>query len=420
MQTAPSTNTYNCASWAGGITSGWFWGCLYPSQSGGSCNPGTFYGSEFSWSTWDNYFGNNPARYAGARTYTRDLANSANAEVALWSTNGSLSGITHLSNRREANNHPHGYDWESKPGGLERIFHPMNALSGASYGNIFGYYRDANRDPYAPWGRMAATGGKKQELSMDESVRLGLTVIPRVELVPEEKSKLAELNNKHRAVASRIETLYNDWFRACSAEELISNSNPLRFIELSECQKLVSYSEQNPEAVMAFLMDKIVNGDEAGFETQMSSMLFTGLTHSKYGKLMAEVKDEWSRNNYTKDGAYIAPLPLANTKNYIKKILNVQSSAKQAVVADSDEQFRVYPNPATDRSQVIVQVKESSVVTVGLYNFKGILVSTLAEGKRLEAGTYQYPLNASRLEPGIYYCKINVNGQLFTRKLMVQ
>jgi len=43
----------------------------------------------------------------------------------------------------------------------------------------------------------------------------------------------------------------------------------------------------------------------------------------EYTSLMKQVKEEWSKNCYTADGAYIAPSPMNNTRNYILKLLNL-------------------------------------------------------------------------------------------------
>jgi hypothetical protein len=68
----------------------------------------------------------------------------------------------------------------------------------------------------------------------------------------------------------------------------------------------------------------------------------------------------------------------------------------------------------------MVRINQPANATIGLYNLNGRLVRTFADNKQLAAGTYQYPVNASGLEPGIYICRMNINGQSFTRKVLVQ
>lgn len=232
-----STNIYNCASWAGGMTSGWTWGGIYNSQSGGVLI-GHNYGSPYVWDTWDNFFGNNPSRYAGATTYTRDQADSNNGVIAVWSTNGSISGATHFSVRGTANNHPHGYAWESKPGALIRTFHPRDALNGNSYGQIIGYYRDASKEPYQSVTRSLSTG--EDNISFEESLEKGLTVIEEVELLPEHKSMLTLKTRSASTKTNTIQNLYDKWREKCNSAELRILSNPFKFFETTEAEELIN------------------------------------------------------------------------------------------------------------------------------------------------------------------------------------
>ncbi|MFA0964920.1 T9SS type A sorting domain-containing protein [Roseivirga sp. BDSF3-8] len=434
MQTAPSTNTYNCAAWAGGMTNGWFWGCLYPSNAGGSCASGTYYGSAQSWNTWDNFFGNSPMRYSGAVTYTRTSANTSNAEVAGWAkSNGE---ITHFSVTREANKHPHGYAWESKPGGLERIFHPRDALNSTSYGSIVYYYRDQAKDPYQPW--EAAPRGDdvtaqrginisaEPVFTMEESVRLGLTVLPDVALSQAEATVLSELSARYVTEEGETEALYNEWLAACNANELKPNSNPYKFFELPEAEKLRAHFYANEEPATAFLMQRLFDADENSFEAQVGGMFFSGLTGQKYNELMDEVKEEWQQNSYTDEGAYVAPLATANTRNYIKKILEKrylgeeEKSAPASVIPDNNELFMVYPNPVYTISEISLNLQKASVITLTLYDVNGRMVKEYAVNESYLPGQYSFAVNRSEYDAGMYVATLNIEGKTFQRKILVR
>ncbi|NJK98810.1 MAG: hypothetical protein HC905_31330 [Bacteroidales bacterium] len=62
--------------------------------------------------------------------------------------------------------------------------------------------------------------------------------------------------------------------------------------------------------------------EDGTFESQFTSYMFCGLNGMRDSVLMSAVKKEWENNNYTKDGAYVAPNDIANTKNFMKKLLN--------------------------------------------------------------------------------------------------
>jgi len=81
----------------------------------------------------------------------------------------------------------------------------------------------------------------------------------------------------------------------------------------------MSYCRNNESDALSFFMKKMYSLQENTFESQFTSFMFGGFAGSKYLDLMDEVKQEWKDQNYTSEGAYIAPNDIANTKNLIKK-----------------------------------------------------------------------------------------------------
>lgn len=309
-----STNVYNCASWAGGMTSGWMWGGIYNSQSGGILI-GHNYGSPYVWDTWDNFFGNNPSRYAGATTYTRNNADSYNGEIAVWSNNGSISGATHFSVRGTANNHPHGYAWESKPGALIRTFHPRDALSGSSYGQIIGYYRDVSKEPYQSVTRSLSIG--KENISFEESLNKGLTVIEEVDLLPEYKSMLTARTRS--ASTNTIQNLYNSWKEKCNSVEYRILSDPYKFMDTTEGKALIDYCKNNKDDALLFFTNLYFVNQENDAPKQISYFIFCEIFYEN-AEIIEDVKKQWSNNKFNDKGAYIAPLPETFGKKYVKAL----------------------------------------------------------------------------------------------------
>lgn len=306
-----SSTVYNCASWAGGITSGWMWG-----NSSGS-TIGREYGNPYVWSTWDNYLGNNPPRYSGATTYTRDQADSYNGEIAIWSTNGNISGATHFSVRGTANNHPHGYAWESKPGSLIRTFHPRDALSGTGYGQIIGYYRDASKDPYQSVTRSLSAG--IENISFEESLERGLTVVEKVELSPEYKSILSANNKLVGRRSNTIQTLYNNWKQRCTTGEFLIISDPYKFLEIAEAIQLIEYCKDNQEEALLFFTELYFINEEDDVPKHISYSIFCEIFMDQ-ADIIENIKKQWARSSYDKNGAYLAPLPETITKKYVKSL----------------------------------------------------------------------------------------------------
>lgn len=315
IMSSSASNIYNCTAWTGGFTRGWFWGGMYSSQSGGLI--GQYYGNPQVWSTWDNYYGNNPERYIGAMTYTSVGADANNGIIAMWALNN--GSITHGSIKKPGNNHAHGYDWESKPGALMRTFHPRDALSGTSYGNIVKYYQEAGSS--LSYSRKAATS---EGLSFEESVSRGLTVIEDVELNNSDREKIALKKQMMGNNSNEISNLYNNWIKEIKSDKYKANSNPYVLIgDTKEGVRLLDYAKNHTENTLVFFADIIFNKNrEMAFEQDISYLMFCEIMKDRYGALMEDIKQEWKSNKFTSENRYKAPLPETFTKKYIKAILN--------------------------------------------------------------------------------------------------
>lgn len=311
---------YNCAAWAGGITTGWMWNGL---RSTSGTLVGTDYGEPTVWTTWDNYFGNNPQRYAGATTYTREGATASNSEVAVWSYNGDISGVTHFSCTGTANNHPHGYAWESKPGQERRIFHPRDALSGDVYGSIMAYYRDASKS-ITPYNLTRSnTYNDLNSISFEESIKQGLTVIEEVNLSPEHLKLFSNTNAQTRAGVlfdtSEVSNLYSKWKEAVNNNSFFSN--PYTYIELPEGQALHAYCVENKIDALAFFVNLYFIDSSNDAAKAISHYMFCSI-FAEYADIIETIKDKWRADQYNDDGAYIAPLPETFLKKFAKELIS--------------------------------------------------------------------------------------------------
>ncbi len=139
---------------------------------------------------------------------------------------------------------------------------------------------------------------------------------------------------------------------------------------------------------------------------------------------MNEVKEEWKTNNYNPEGAYIAPSELANSKNYMKKVLAVKYDSKNAKTSteekleNSDKGFNIYPNPMTERSWVKLNLMETSKITLEVYK-EGILVRTVVNNKQLGKGEHLFTINRNSMTSGMYICKLTLNDEILSRKILV-
>jgi hypothetical protein len=78
-----------------------------------------------------------------------------------------------------------------------------------------------------------------------------------------------------------------------------------------------------------------------------------------------------------------------------------------------------YPNPFNPSTVISYQVTGNSVVDLEVFDMLGRKVATLFDGERMSAGVYQVTFRAGTLASGIYLYRLNVNGETFTKKMLL-
>jgi hypothetical protein len=87
-------------------------------------------------------------------------------------------------------------------------------------------------------------------------------------------------------------------------------------------------------------------------------------------------------------------------------------------VAAVDYNVANYPNPATDFTTIMVNLKDAKPFDITVYNTIGQLVQTIkVDG---EKGNNEVTLDVSKLSKGMYVYNVNVNGSVVSNKLIVE
>ena len=89
----------------------------------------------------------------------------------------------------------------------------------------------------------------------------------------------------------------------------------------------------------------------------------------------------------------------------------------------SDESVYVYPNPSSDAFHIETILKEPSDIMVEIYSLSGELVYS-NELENQTAGIFYFNWDGNNMqnkktESGIYFCKLNINGNMTTTKLVL-
>lgn len=85
-------------------------------------------------------------------------------------------------------------------------------------------------------------------------------------------------------------------------------------------------------------------------------------------------------------------------------------------IAEAPDAIRLAPNPTSELSYILMNLKSESTVSVDIYNINGALVASKTYGKI--AGPYRLPIDAQLLSKGLYFVRVNVNNQPTVLKLI--
>jgi hypothetical protein len=388
----PNPYYYNCIGWSGGLTNGFYWPGSYFSSW-------TVYGNDLA--SFDNYYSNNPARYPGAYTYTRTGATWSNAVVDLWATTNGGTGLfyTHGSVQKPGNDHPHGYDWESKPGSVERSFHPRLGPAGetvANYGSPVNHYIHTGT-----FARMA--GASQAYRSAEEAVQAGVAVYDNPKLSDKASAKLeAWVAGASAAAKTAFDKLYGGWKSTWAANAV--QSNPAMYCRNAEYKKLENWCREHAAEALPLLCQRYVNGDFLS-ETPLCAI---GLP--KYLYLLEEVKQEYKNNLYNTESKFRIRNDYGNGICFIEKLL-MQALLAEALPAAEIVLLTVQPNPVNSTGIVMLTLKQPakvSITAMAAQSGNSIVLQPLTS---LAAGTYRFPLNIRKL--GV------LPGQLITVTAMV-
>lgn len=77
-----------------------------------------------------------------------------------------------------------------------------------------------------------------------------------------------------------------------------------------------------------------------------------------------------------------------------------------------------YPNPFNPSTKITYSLPKSGNVVLKVYNELGKEISTLVNAYK-NAGTYEFTFNASNFSSGIYFYKLEANGSVATKKMLL-
>ena len=75
-----------------------------------------------------------------------------------------------------------------------------------------------------------------------------------------------------------------------------------------------------------------------------------------------------------------------------------------------------YPNPFNPSTNINVDIPNSGLLNINVYNLNGQLVSSLIN-ENVYAGSYSFTWDASALTSGLYFVSVSYDGKIYNQKV---
>jgi hypothetical protein len=81
--------------------------------------------------------------------------------------------------------------------------------------------------------------------------------------------------------------------------------------------------------------------------------------------------------------------------------------------------FTIYPNPVNDMANLTYNLDKAGKVGITIFNSRGQKVRSIDPGLR-NAGRNELALGLSGIPAGLYICSLNVSGQIYNKKFIIE
>ncbi|MBK9637268.1 MAG: Omp28-related outer membrane protein [Bacteroidetes bacterium] len=175
-------------------------------------------------------------------------------------------------------------------------------------------------------------------------------------------------------------------------------------------------TEPNPVPFSSMVYNFVGRNIMGGFEGQTGSVpstVFSGTTYSY--TFSTTIPITWNASNMRVIGM-LQDADLSSVLNVNRGAYGITTTVKE-LVADAFS-MSVYPNPASQSTQLEVNLKNSSKYVIEMFDMLGKSVYSQQFNGSTGKNVFNIPLNG--LNAGMYMVKVNVNGSVLTSRLIVK
>ncbi|NOR45718.1 MAG: T9SS type A sorting domain-containing protein, partial [Candidatus Delongbacteria bacterium] len=150
-----------------------------------------------------------------------------------------------------------------------------------------------------------------------------------------------------------------------------------------------------------------------------------GWTISSNGKVTLGQMEMYAANQYYDVANPLEP-PVTSFFDHQQflhawKITGTMTDGIEAQEASLDMDFQLmqnYPNPFNPTTEISFMIQNDAKVKLTVFNSNGETVVSLVDGK-MAKGLHNVNFDASRLNSGVYFYQLNVNGMMSTKKMVL-
>lgn len=134
----------------------------------------------------------------------------------------------------------------------------------------------------------------------------------------------------------------------------------------------------------------------------------------------------WDENQINIIGMILSPngkIDNAGTATIVEAVANGYEDGTSAGIFDAlpnqlDAEIKLYPNPASEKATIAIDLKEAKDVSIELYDLNGNLLKAATYANWLGLSTVE--MNTNQLNAGVYLVKVTIGGEISTKRLVVQ
>ena len=380
-------DTYNCLSWALGCWNTWIWPFIDDDED-----------TETNSFILDDLL----VSYG----YTRYNTTTENSEIDVWMGTDSYDNTNrylHFSVKALSNSTALGFDWESKLGSCERIFHPRYSLSGDLYGYPTKYYRRMSRQEL------------QQSNPLYAQVCDSPLVFKNICFTEEELCQMSRgVEQVHHSILNVFDAQYKEVeiaFSQSMASDLSVLSNN------SSYKKLFALSQEHP-LLLYRAFQKLHEGEK------VSVKLILDLTAKNNKDLVSQTRKHEKECIIAgqKEGKNLHLSLLANATYYAKAILErIQLGSfilgERDVDASSDSFLRYELSVKGNTITLAATLESESVLSVEVTRVGTLFhlrpVHNLRQGKGI------YTTSFSVNDKGHYVVSLILNGKCYSKQIII-